>query len=507
MWYAAEMARKWKQNRQSACIFWAALALALGIGETAHAATGSAIPKVDEVTLQTLKLRDRVDVVIGLEDQADLGQASAMTDASARGWYVFQRLRDTADRSQGPLVDWLTARGLPVQRFWAINAVVSTVDQKTLALLAARPDVRYIEANAAQRWIEPDILMDKELTPSFLTAAPEWGVQAVNAPQVWALGSYGQGIVIGNADTGMQWDHPAIKTHYRGYSVAAPVSHDYNWHDAIHGVSGNPCGADSPAPCDDQGHGTHTTGTVVGDDGMGNQIGVAPLAHWIGCRNMDRGVGTPARYIECFQFFIAPTDGKGLHPDPDLRPHVLNNSWGCPTSEGCSVNSLKLIVENTQAAGIFVEASAGNAGPACSTVNDGPAIFSATFSVGALDSMGKLAGFSSRGPVTVDGSGRMKPELSAPGVRVRSCLPGNRYGNLSGTSMAGPHVVGVIALLWSARPELSRQIAFTKALLVASANPIVTLSLAELCGGVSSDFFPNNSFGAGRVDALAAVTW
>lgn len=495
------------QNQQPTCLFAAALGLALGIPSVSFAATAKSIPKVDAQTLAALAHSDRVEVVIGLEDQADLRQADAIQDASARGWYVFQTLRDTADRSQTDLLSWLSQRGQVMQRFWAINAVVASVDRPTLEQLAARPDVRYIEANAAQRWIEPDSLADRTLTPTYLAAAVEWGVQAVNAPQVWALGSYGQGIVIGNADTGMQWDHPAIKTQYRGYSVAGTVSHDYSWHDSIHGVTGNPCGSDAVAPCDDQGHGTHTTGTVVGDDGMGNQIGVAPGARWIGCRNMARGVGTPARYIECFQFFIAPTDGKGMNPNPDLRPHVLNNSWGCPTSEGCSVNSLKMIVENTQAAGIFVEASAGNSGPACSTVNDGPAIFAATFSVGAMDSNGKLAGFSSRGPVTVDGSGRMKPELSAPGVRVRSCLPGNRYGSLSGTSMAGPHVVGVIALLWSARPELSRRIAETKALLTASANPTVLLGATELCGGVSSDFFPNNSFGVGRVDALAAVTW
>jgi len=449
----------------------------------------------------------RAEVVIVLEDQADLRQAASMTDQSARGWFVFQTLRDTADRSQGPLVEWLAQRGVPVQRFWAANVLVAELDHETLRIVAGRPEVRHIEANVSQRWIEPEAIAEPQLTPTYLTAAVEWGVQLVNAPQVWALGSYGQGIVVANADTGMQWEHPAIKSHYRGFSVAGTVSHDYNWHDSIHGVMGNPCGNDAVAPCDDQGHGTHTTGTVVGDDGMGNQIGVAPGARWIGCRNMDRGNGTPARYIECFQFFIAPTDGKGAKPDPDLRPHVINNSWGCPTSEGCAVNTLKLIVENTQAAGIFVEASAGNAGPACSTVNAGPAIFGASFSVGALDSNGRLAGFSSRGPVTIDGSGRMKPELAAPGVRVRSCLPGNRYGNLSGTSMAGPHVVGVVALLWSARPELVRRIAETKALLMASANPSVTLGLAELCGGVSSDFFPNNSFGVGRVDAYAAVTW
>ena len=478
------------------------------ISSGAAVAAPSAIPKVEARAWSDAQSHGRAQVVIVLEDQADLRQAEQLTDASARGWLVFQTLRDVADRSQGPLIEYLTQRGVSFQRFWAANVIVADLDRESLRAVAARPDVRHIEANVSQRWIEPDSIADEKPTPTYFTAAVEWGVQAVRAPQVWAMGSYGQGIVIANADTGMQWDHPALKSQYRGYSVAGPVSHDYNWHDSIHGAAmTNPCGSSSVVPCDDQGHGTHTTGTVVGDDGLGNQIGVAPAARWIGCRNMERGAGTPARYIECFQFFIAPTDQSGGKPDPDRRPHVVNNSWGCPTSEGCAVNTLKLIVDNTQAAGIFVEASAGNSGPACSTVNDGPAIYASTFSVGATDANGKLAGFSSRGPVTVDGSGRMKPELVAPGVRVRSCLPGNRYGSLSGTSMAGPHVVGVIALLWSARPELSRRIAETKALLVASAVPTVTLGFTELCGGVSSDFFPNNSFGAGRVDALAAVTW
>ena len=115
----------------------------------------------------------------------------------------------------------------------------------------------------------------------------------------------------------------------------------------------------------------------------GNQIGVAPGAKWIGCRNMDQGNGTPATYTECFQFFIAPTDLNNQNPNPTLRPHVMNNSWGCPTSEGCAPDSLQTIVENTRAAGIFVEVSAGNGGSGCSTVNDPPAIYDASYSTGA----------------------------------------------------------------------------------------------------------------------------
>jgi subtilisin family serine protease len=448
----------------------------------------------------------RASVLILLRQQADL-RAAATGDPQRRGWAVYRALHDLAAQTQPALLALLHQAGAAPQPLWVANAIVASCDRALVERLAADPAVRALESNLEQRWIEPDSIAAATVTPVVRTAALiEWGVQSVGAPAVWARGSFGQGIVVANQDTGMQWDHPALKSRYRGFTGGS-VSHDYNWHDAIHSASGNPCGSDSPAPCDDQGHGTHTTGTIVGDDGAGNQIGVAPAARWIGCRNMDRGNGTPARYAECFQFFIAPTDSSGKNPDPDRRPHVVNNSWGCPRSEGCAPTTLQLIVENTQAAGILVEASAGNSGPSCASVDSGPASLAAALSTAAYDSSGRLAGFSSRGPVTIDGSGRPKPDLAAPGVRVRSSLPGGRYGNLSGTSMAGPHVVGVVALLWSARPELVRQVDDTKALLLASANPSLATSFVELCGGISSDFIPNLSFGAGRVDALAAVTW
>ena len=184
----------------------------------------------------------------------------------------------------------------------------------------------------------------------------------------------------------------------------------------------------------------------------------------------------------------------------------MNNSWGCPPSEGCSANSLLQIVENTQAAGIFVVVSAGNAGSGCSTVNDPPAIYAASYSVGAINSSNALAGFSSRGPVTVDGSNRRKPDISAPGVNVRSATNASdtAYANFQGTSMAGPHVVGVVALLWDANPSLERAITETKTLLNMTANPQVNAG-SQVCGGTGQTDIPNNLFGYGRVDALAAV--
>ena len=476
-------------------------------GVPAARAADPTLAKVEARALRDAAGGQRAAVLIVLGEQADLRQAARLKDASARGALVYRTLTAVAERTQGPILDLLRRRALPHQSFFVANVIAARLDSETLLALAARPDVRAIEADLEQPWLEPPAIAERTLTPTYLTpASVEWGVQNVSAPQVWERGAFGQGIVVADADTGLQWDHPALKARYRGWN-GSTADHNYSWHDAIHEGTGNPCGVSTVAPCDDQGHGTHTAGTTVGDDGLGNRIGVAPGARLIACRNMDRGNGTPARYTECFQFFIAPTDLQGKNPNPDLRPHVINNSWGCTGGEGCAPTTLQLIVENTQAAGIFVEASAGNSGSGCGSVSDGPALFGAAFSTGAHDSANKLAAFSSRGPVTADGSLRLKPEITAPGVRVRSSLRGGVYGQLSGTSMAGPHVVGVVALLWSARPELARDIDATKALLKASARPDLVLRGVETCGGLPSDFIPNNTFGYGRIDALRAVTW
>ncbi len=479
-----------------------ALIVSSSIGASAQT-SGAAVwqPKIHPRVLADTAGAARASTVVLLADQADLSGAYGMTDPDARGWYVYRTLRAHAASTQLPLRTWLRSRGIHYRAFWAANMLVVDADRDLVEQLAARADTRRIESNAPVQGVDdPPTLALPEMAAA---ATVEWGVNNVNAPAVWAMGFTGQGIVIGIQDSGMQWNHPALQPHYRGWNGTA-ADHNYNWHDAIHDAVANPCGNDAPAPCDDNGHGTHTTGTTSGDDGQGNQIGVAPGARWIGCRNMDRGNGTPARYTECFQFFIAPTNQSGNNPDPTKRPHVMNNSWGCPPSEGCAASTLETIVSNAEAAGIFVVASAGNAGPGCGSVNDPPPIYASAFSVGAYDATNTLASFSSRGPVTVDGSNLMKPEVAAPGVNVRSAYPPNTYASLQGTSMAGPHVAGVVALLWSAQPQLARDIATTKAILEATANPDVLVS-PQVCGGISSSVIPNNSFGYGRVDALAAV--
>ena len=264
---------------------------------------------------------------------------------------------------------------------------------------------------------------------------------------------------------------------------------------------GGPCGHDSIEPCDDNGHGTHTMGTAVGGDGGSNRIGMAPGAKWIGCRNMAAGVGTPASYLECFEFFLAPypVGGAPGDGDPTMAPDVTNNSWGCPASEGCSRETLRAAVEAQRAAGIMTVVSAGNDGPNCSKIADPPAIYDASYTVGALKKgEDAIASFSSRGPVTADGTEIVKPDICAPGTAIRSSVRGGGYQSMQGTSMAGPHVAGAVALLWSARPELRRRIDETEDALNAAAVHIPSTAC-------SSSGVPNNVFGYGRLDVRAAV--
>ena len=377
-------------------------------------------------------------------------------------------------------------------------------DRALVEWLAARRDVQFIESD---RPFKVDL---ESPDPQSLIAQSPLAIEAnltqVNAQALWQLGITGQGMTFANADTGVQWDHPALKSHYRGWN-GSQADHNYNWWDAIHAdedwTGDNRCGMDLQAPCDDYGHGTHTMGIGVGDDGAGSQIGMAPGAKWIACRNMYGGVGRPSTYIECLQFFIAPTDLNGGNPDPSRAPQVISNSYACPPSEGCAVHALQLTVEAVRAAGIFMSASAGNSGPACSSVQDPPGLEASVFTVGAVDASSSIAGFSSRGPVTVDGSGRRKPELSAPGTGVRSSYPPNSYTYMSGTSMAAPHAAGAVALLWSAVPALRGDVAATEALLEDTARH---LTATNGCGGDTATSVPNNTYGYGLLDVFGAYT-
>jgi serine protease AprX len=445
----------------------------------------------------------QAEFFVVLADQADLSGAAALRTKNEKGRFVRDALWNKSQTTQRTILRWLREHGVEHRSFYIVNAILVKGTREIAEALARRPDVARIEGNPQIQNVLPQPVSAVETTSRpQVPATVEPGINYTHAPDVWALGFRGQGITVAGADTGQRWTHNALKPHYRGWD-GQNANHDYNWHDSIHDGVGNPCGNDSPEPCDDNGHGTHTIGTVVGDDGAGNQIGMAPGARWIGCRNMDQGNGTPARYIECMEFFLAPypVNGNPNQGDPLKAPDITSNSWVCPSSEGCSANTLQAAVEAQAAAGIMMVAGAGNDGPDCSTVMYPPAIYAASYTVGALNTgTDTIAGFSSRGPVTIDGSNRIKPDITAPGTNTRSSFntSDNAYASLSGTSMATPHIAGAMALLWCARPDLRHDIAGSRTVLDDAAHLISSTQ----CGDAGP---PNNVYGWGRVDISAAV--
>lgn len=429
---------------------------------------------------------DRLFVV--MKGQADLSQATSIKDRNQRLTYVYRALTDEADRSQADLRSTLDRFGIRYTPYYLVNSMEVQGSALVRLYLLSRPDVDRVLASPRLR---PIPSYSDKLTGDLrqVERNPGWNITMIGADRVWSdFGVTGKGIVVGQSDTGVDGQHPALKDSYRG----AQSGNDYNWYDPWTG---------SEAPNDQQGHGTHTLGIVLGKGG----IGVAPDAQWIACVNLARNLGDPPLYLNCMQFMLAPFPHGGdpfKDGDPTRAAYVLNNSWGCPTLEGCDAASLKPAVDALTKAGIFVAVSAGNDGPVCGTLTNPPAIYASAFAVGAVDQFGNMANFSSRGPVTVDGSERVKPDISAPGVDVVSSLPGGTYGPLSGTSMAGPHLAGVVALMWSANPALIGDIERTKQILIATAKPY---SGSEASGECFTGGTPNDAYGYGIVDAYAAV--
>jgi subtilisin family serine protease len=459
---------------------------------------------VDSRIFEGKEPEDPASFLVVFRDEADLAGAFTISNRTERIRFVADALKARADLSQAPLRARLEASAIPFRAFFLVNMIQVEAPRSVAEEIAGLDGVSAIAPNPAVKLDVPKPAAEPLPAPfaAQKAAAVEPNIAKIRAPEVWSRGFRGQGIVLAIADTGFSGSHPALRPHYRG---AISGSDAYAWHDAIHDAgSGNPCGSSSAAPCDDDGHGTGTAGIAVGDDAAGNQIGVAPGATLIGCRNMDRGVGTPARYTECFEWFLSPTDPSGANPRPEMAPHVISNSWGCPVSEGCTdPNVLRGVVDHVAAAGIAVVVAAGNSGSACSTISEVPSFYASALTVGATTPDDQIASFSSRGPVTTDGSGRLKPEISAPGTGIRTAAnpTGFRLG-FSGTSAAAPHVSGAIALLWSARPDLIGKVPETTALLESTA---VALTSSQDCGSFPGSAVPNAVFGYGRVDVAAAA--
>ncbi|WP_238335282.1 S8 family serine peptidase [Kribbella amoyensis] len=422
--------------------------------------------------------KEATDYWVRFTAKADLSKASTITDWTQRGTAVAAALKKTAAESQAKVKAELDSQHVKYQAFWGTNAIRVSSGSLTLAQnLAGHAEVEGIYNPTT---IEvPKVTQGKDERQ---INSLEWGLANINADDVWSqYGDKGEGIVIANIDTGVQYDHPALVGSYRGNLGGGQFDHNYNWFDAA--------GTSPSAPADNNGHGTHTMGTMAGDDGAGNQIGVAPGVKWIaanGCCPSD------AALITSGEWMLEPTNLAGQNPDASKRPNIINNSWGSTLPSNDPF--MEDITLAWTASGIFGAWSNGNSGPACQT-SGSPGSLVSNYSAGAYDINNNIASFSGRG---VGQNGEIKPNLSAPGVNVRSSVPGNAYASFNGTSMASPHLAGTVALLWAASPALKGDVTATRALLDNSAVD----KADSQCGGTTDD---NNVYGEGRLDALALL--
>lgn len=423
-------------------------------------------------------------IIVYLTTQADLSkyQAKGSGEASRveKRRSVVRTLMQTASVTQPAALALLppsfrNAKSKPVHSYWIFNGFSTTADYATVLRLASSPQVANIYPDEIIELPPDENGADQgEPTVPPPTAQPdssglEWGLQKMNVDRVWdELGVDGHGVVVASIDSGVLWDHPALKERYRGWD-GSQVEHKYSWFDVLHGKT---------EPYDDQGHGTHTMGSMVGSSLEGGSIGVAPGARWMSVKALDsHGSGMASDLLKAMEWILAPGG------DPDLAPDVVSNSWGARTCE----DTFRSAVKAWREAGIVAVFSNGNSGQGGESSVGAPACYPESLGVGATDREDHVAEFSSRGPSPLE---VVKPNVCAPGVKIRSSLNNGQYGEKSGTSMSTPYTAGVVALMLSANPQLD-------------GDGVDTL-LEESAVDVGEPGQDNDS-GWGRIDAYRAV--
>lgn len=437
---------------------------------------------------------EMINVVARLNDRVDIKALDADLKArkatrQERNFTVVTALQQKAGATQGPLLAHLAGieqTGLVqhVQSYWIENMVAFRAPASVILQVVDRDDIETI-------FLEPEIFFDEPIDPMESPeriSASEPGLRAINAHKLWAIGVAGQGRLVMNIDTGVNGNHAALSSRWRGTLPGVPANQA--WY--------NGSGGTFPADSDNPGHGTHTMGTMTGMNPANNDtLGVAPAAYWIA------GTGS---YTGAFQWAVNP-DGNPFTVD-DV-PDVINCSW-FTSGDLCSGGSVYWsLMDNVEVAGAAVIWSAGNCGPSGSsgscTGGATPGAYRTitppknritsevnAFAVGALDGNSSaltIAGFSSRGPSACDTT-VIKPEVSAPGVSVRSTYANGSYGTLSGTSMAAPHVAGAVALLRQLNPDAT-----------ADEIKVALLTTARDLGPAGED----NAYGRGIIDVFAAA--
>ncbi len=372
---------------------------------------------------------------------------------------------------------------------WITNAIGAAAKKQAIAELSSLPQIETIIYDAEIELIKPVDNPVTDFTNDIQTV--ETGLSAIRADEVWAMGITGEGVLVSHLDTGVDGHHAALRERWRGNDTRYDGHPEWAWHDPL---------TNTGYPFDDGYHGTHTMGTICGRaSSTGDTIGVAIDAEWISAGVIDRGGNLPTRmlrYMQAFQW-VADPDGN-----PETLwdvPAVCSNSWGHSLSgfPGDECNDYYWeTLDNLEAAGVCVVFAAGNEGmqglriPANRATDD-----YRNFAVGAVDGSNPnfpIANFSARGPsiCTPDGSPATKPEIVAPGVNVRSAYPGGTYSMLSGTSMACPHIAGVIALMKDANPDLTPE----------EIKQVLMDTAVDL-----GDMGEDNTYGWGIVDAYEAV--
>lgn len=469
--------------------------------------TGQPLPVVHPNVIERFKDQDSVSCLLILREQVGIIPGLDLSSKEEKTTKVYSDLIAFSRKTQADLLDALISRGIYFSTFYIVNAVQVRIDRIALEFLSRREDLHSIVPDFPMA-IPPTGKMRGISVRS--DSLLQWGIHQIGADAVWQSGITGRGIVVAGLDTGVEWNHEFLKNRYRGYTTGETVEHKYNWFDAVVQINrlnrdtisnpqNNPCGLQSPVPCDDHGHGTFTMGLVTG--GYDNQYtGIAPGSRWIGVRVMERGNGVISTYLKGLEWCLAPTDSEGESARPELAPDIINNSWACPSREGCIPENYWMLdsaFSRLNQAGIFVVAASGNSGrDGCSSIDAPPALFRTVFTVGASDKMDSIADFSSRGPLSPGGP--IKPEVVAPGVGIRSIYPGGQFKTANGTSASAPMVAGVAALMMEANPSLRGHPDRIREILINSAVPIEE----NPCGAAES---PNHVYGYGRINAPSAV--
>lgn len=447
-----------------------AVVLLAAMGTAVNAGT---INSALEAHLQSTQ-SDTVRVVVHLKDVPQFN-----VDGLTRGTQpdreatlrAFQQNAQAAQAAFLQEVGGLVAARSTVKTFWVANAVALTVSPDQVAKIAARSDVREVQLNETIQLEVPHAAeipkREKEIlagrAPEADTAQFTYGLIKVGVPELRQVyGLNGEGVTVGILDTGFDAEHPDLK----GKLLL--------WKDFTEDPK--------PTPYDDHGHGTHCAGTIGGSDTSGMSIGVAPKVKFVAAKVFTGSGGATTEGLLGAMEWVVDPDGN---PSTNDMPAVCSNSWGGGPGRTVFLEATKKWV----ALGMFPNFAAGNSGPGAGSVGT-PGGFVEAFAVGATDEDDAIASFSSRGPATWDGVQTTKPEVSAPGVDVTSAKPGGGYQAMSGTSMATPHVSGILALMYQANPGMT----------IAQARDLLESTSVDL-----GDSGRDNSFGAGRTNALAAA--